>query len=530
MNEAGLELMKRCVDGDATESEREDFVRMLDEDDSLLDAYCEEIRICSALEWHFSIESDLKASVRRRADLVTEMRRRQQKQARWIGLAAAATVMLLVAFYGAYRMIESRPSASFVANELASWTIRHADGTTSTELELKGGERVELERGAIDLDLQDGVRAILEAPAALTLLDHGLVSLKSGRLSVEVSDQAGQGFTVETPGFRATDLGTRFTVDVPADGRAEEIHVTEGLVQVTASARSAPMLRTGQALRLLPDGLLARIPYDPDHFRASLADLRPRHIRWTFDAVETGGFPATGSLGEPGKFSAALRSTFGTAPEPTLVEGLSGMALVLHGEGDFADTGWPAIPADAPFTIAVWFRVSADQKNPEKDDSQSFPRRNLLSWGDFHPEARDRGLALDFPKLENGSVACATVLGSPAEAHVARADPFDGRWHHFVSISQGRSGPDSEPKISHFLDGRRLETAESDLPWIGNHWDPADGDLPSFPLRFGIAAIHAPGLPTFAVTLDDVRVFDAPLGERNVIALYREKPLPTNSP
>src|SRR5690606_19090519 len=52
--------------------------------------------------------------------------------------------------------------------------------------------------------------------------------LPFGRLAAEVPPSA-KGFTVVTPTGNAIDLGTRFGVDVPAQGHAE-IHVFEGEV------------------------------------------------------------------------------------------------------------------------------------------------------------------------------------------------------------------------------------------------------------------------------------------------------------
>ncbi len=519
MNRTGMELMKRCVEGDASESERHDFVRMLSEDDSLLEAYCEEIRICSALEWHYSIESDLKASVRRRSNLVTEMRRRQQEQARWIGLAAAAAIILLAALFGAYRIIDSKPSASFVANDLAQWEIRRSNGKVASKQKLAAGDRIDLKRGAVELSLQDGVRAILEAPATLTLVDRGEVLLGRGCLSTEVRDSAGHGFTVQTPRLRATDLGTRFTINVPAEGTEEEIHIAEGKVRVSAANQGTQILHARQAAVLMPDGSIARVPFDPFSFRPSLDQNFPPYIRWTFDAEESSGFPATGPLGGDRRFSAVLRSTHVLKPAPTLVEGLSGRALVLHGEGDFADTGWTGIPSDAPFSVAVWFRASLERQNHGNDSTRAFPSRNLLSWGAFHSESGSPGMAIDFPWIAKETIGWATVSGNPTRAHVSRADPFDGQWHHLVSVFHG---PNSETEVSHFFDGQRLEATATRAPWVGNHSRP-DTRPQAMPLRLGIAAINVPGLPTFAVTIDDVRVFDTPLHERAVINLFRER-------
>ncbi len=506
MSRTGTDLMKRCIDGAATESERGEFVRMLAADDSLLDAYCEEIRICSALEWHFSIESDLKASVRRRGDLVTEMRRRQQQQARWVGLAAAAAIMLLAALYGAYRILDSKPSASFVGNEFAEWEIRHADGNSSGKQKLSAGDRIDLERGALELSLQDGVHAILEGPADLTLAARGRVILGRGQLSIEVRDEAGNGFTVESPGLRATDLGTRFGI-LCVPGESDEVHVFEGHVEVAARHGtrwgSAKRLGKGQAVRNAPGlpGILRSFAARPSEFSTELPSGLPG-IHISFDEPAKGDLLAAIS---PWPTLAPVLVRPGNAAPLETVDGILGKGIAFPGDGTHIRIdGWPGITDGQPRTIAFWYRI------PAVSGGKNY---SMVSWGSTQPGATGHW-SLGIERMAgNGSLR--SRVGSGERSGQTAPAGNTSAWHHCAVVTDPAISGDQIANTRIYLDGEPVGTESLDggpslLP-------PTDHLL--------IGSHIVPGLPqidALSADLDEFRLIHAALDKSAIRRLYEQ--------
>ncbi len=111
------------------------------------------------------------------------------------------------------------------------------------------GEDHEIAAGSVSLVTARGARIVIEAPAEFRFESPQRLHIRRGRLSADVPPPA-KGFTVITPSGDAVDLGTRFGVDVPAEGAAE-VHVFQGKVVTRASgARENQSLHGGDAVTL----------------------------------------------------------------------------------------------------------------------------------------------------------------------------------------------------------------------------------------------------------------------------------------
>ena len=106
-------------------------------------------------------------------------------------------------------------------------------------------ETITLSAGLLEVRTARGVDVVVEAPAQFRFESPQRLRLERGRLSAEVP-QAGHGFTVVTPAGDAIDLGTRFGIDVPAEG-LPEIHVFEGQVLAKNKSAAVKSLATGEA-------------------------------------------------------------------------------------------------------------------------------------------------------------------------------------------------------------------------------------------------------------------------------------------
>lgn len=158
---------------------------------------------------------------------------------RWMAVAAA----LVLAGIG-LRLWNS----GFAAPAFA--TVEGAAGPEMRPGSVVRGERLHFDRGSVEFRTARGARVVVEAPAEIQFESAQRLRLFRGKIAAECPESA-HGFTVVTPEGYATDLGTRFGVDVPERGAAE-IHVFDG--EVLARPRGngrTDSLKTGAATALV---------------------------------------------------------------------------------------------------------------------------------------------------------------------------------------------------------------------------------------------------------------------------------------
>ena len=102
--------------------------------------------------------------------------------------------------------------------------------------------------GLVELRTEKGAVVVIEAPARFHWPAAERLVLAEGRANADVPEAA-VGFTIETPEAELQDLGTRFGVEVSAQGESR-LHVFEGEVL----ARPAPG-RKSNALNMSPRGV-----------------------------------------------------------------------------------------------------------------------------------------------------------------------------------------------------------------------------------------------------------------------------------
>ncbi|MEO1009629.1 MAG: FecR domain-containing protein, partial [Planctomycetota bacterium] len=155
--------------------------------------------------------------------------------------------------------------------------------SVDTESKLLAGQTVRLERGFMELRLLNGIVVVIEGPAEFTLTSTVKGVLEYGGLAVRVPPGE-EGYVVDTPTARLTDLGTEFAVVVGSSG--DEVHVLDGQVRLEPRAGTLPAagaglvrtLRIGQALRTDLSGSTRLVGARPVEFlgRQRLAELASR--------------------------------------------------------------------------------------------------------------------------------------------------------------------------------------------------------------------------------------------------------------
>jgi hypothetical protein len=145
--------------------------------------------------------------------------------------AIAALLLMLLYVYTIPRPVLPCDVATMVDSINAKWL--------DPESSIKVGNRVwtnqgpvTLKEGIIAIRYDDGVEAVIQAPAEYEILTPTEIAVNYGRIYTKVS-QAGKGFTVKTRNSRIIDLGTEFGVLADVQGDTQ-LHVFKGRTTLIA--------------------------------------------------------------------------------------------------------------------------------------------------------------------------------------------------------------------------------------------------------------------------------------------------------
>jgi hypothetical protein len=187
-----------------------------------------------------------------------------------MGLAAG---IVLLAATSWWIWSDPRTPAEIVASIVRSSGARlEVNGVAQTqpfEQEKLNAGRYALLAGLLEVEMAQGARLILEAPARFVLNSGNKVELLTGNLSARVPESA-VGFRVETPSATVIDLGTEFGVS--ASNTGSEIHVFKGEVLVQTSGETDTLrLTANRASRTDVHSSVPRgIEYNPELFLRTL--------------------------------------------------------------------------------------------------------------------------------------------------------------------------------------------------------------------------------------------------------------------
>lgn len=201
----------------------------------------------------------------------------QRKKTIRTSLLAAAAVVLLSGLLLWQTIAPRKPSvqATFVSTPGSSFTVSHsADAPAKSRAMLTQGSTIRLDHGAVELSLPHDVRAILEAPATLTLVDDRTVDLCRGRGFFEIQSTEGSGFTVITPSHKIVDIGTAFGVDLPIGSDQTHLHVFKGSVRIDGldGKETGEVIRAPKSVSILGSKVLGQIDTQAGRFLRSLPD------------------------------------------------------------------------------------------------------------------------------------------------------------------------------------------------------------------------------------------------------------------
>ncbi len=352
MNPELESLTHRYLDGSISAAEMARFNHLLSESAEARREFVELLNLDSAVAasaagWE---RSDKAVSLSREDSssvaLPSSLPRRSAAKAifthSWTWAAAACLALMLSAWWwqGSQRVLAT------VVNDAGVEEL-----SNGTKLR---GETHSLKGGSVELVSARGAHIVIEAPAEFRFETEQRLRVMRGRLSAEVPPAA-KGFTVITPSGDAVDLGTRFGVDVPANGAAE-IHVFQGEVIAKASGNTNKQsLRGGDAVTM-------------DGGASTVRELRSSAF---IQADEMSGLSAGLAAGQRARSEAALAAM---RNDPALI------ALLDFESGSAQPGVFRTVQGRWPGSQAPEFVHVGDHLKLDVGGDREWPQLTLAAW------------------------------------------------------------------------------------------------------------------------------------------------------
>ncbi|NWK55068.1 FecR domain-containing protein [Verrucomicrobiaceae bacterium N1E253] len=439
MNRHQLEQqIQDCLDGRLSDTEQRELFSYLKQDPEAMRLYC----LSSAMDTGLSRLAKGELSLSSDAENFAELAQRSQKQkmARVSILSAAAILAIsLVVMRLFFVDSEQPPSVAFQTSPGTQFTLTH-DGANNQPVgqSMQPGSRLRLSQGCTELNFGSGVKAIVMAPADLTLHSDKQLYLGQGTAWFHVPKGA-EGFTVKTRELDIVDLGTEFGVLAKANDH-DEVHVLDGKIEVTALRlrKESTTLIAGEARRIDPVGRLVTIPTKRENFLASLPSSLP-FLHWSFDQQRgyqvSGNHPAAGEI-----HTKAIGS-------PLPVPGKNKEALSLNGKGQHVITDWQGFAGKRPRTVAFWLKIPAHadyRKNP-----------GIVGWGDRTQKNGKWKVTLD----NEGPHTPTQMRLSWGNSWITANQPIQpDQWQHITITSTGKLNAKGLPQADIYLNGHKAKT------------------------------------------------------------------------
>ncbi len=222
--------------------------------------------------------------------------------------------------------------------------------------------------------------------------------------------------------------------------------------------------------------------------KAITLDTDPHLVGWwKFD--DSSGKTAVDSSGHGHKGTLEGGLSF----DKSSVSGKTGKALKLEGGDDFVQiTGYKGVTGTRPRTVAAWIKTSRS-------------RGEITSWG-----------LDDFGKMWRYCFIRGRIGITPSGGYFyMKAQIHDDEWHHVAVVVEEAELPNVHDNVKLYKDG---DVAEIDDIGLLDLWPIDTGS--DFNVRIGRG---------FKGLMDDFRIYDRPLSEEEIRALFRlrsSRPLP----
>lgn len=365
--------------------------------------------------------------------------RQRRRLVRFAAFSAAA-ILIATAFVLRLVFLPPAATATLAKSEGTVLSVTHSSSLSKPPPDgaLAPGSTLNIIQGTIELTFESGVRAIVQAPETLTVIDHRSVAMRRGTAWFQVPANAA-GFEVRTPEMRVIDLGTEFGVIARPDA-ADEVHVFKGKVRVEANhgAMEGTNLAANEARATFVNGRISGIPPAPERFLTKLpAGLT--YLHWSFDETDPAAITAVGRHPLAARITASPQALIhGSALRA--VRGKTGRALATDGSGAYLKTTWQGIGGNAPRSMAYWIRLQPDAQYLDP----------VVGWGDRS------GLRAFYSSMVNRDYGERTVAAVSFEEVWYEGTTYldDGQWHHICHVYTGNRLPDGGPEVFGYVDGK----------------------------------------------------------------------------
>jgi hypothetical protein len=412
----------------------------------------------------------------------------------------AIVVSLFVAVLAIVSMLHPEPVvvATIAESVQAQWAQE------PDQPELKPGWMT-LEEGFVRLDLVNGAKVVLQAPARINLETPNQLFLDKGRLVARAGEK-GAGFTVRTPGASIVDFGTEFGVVVDRRG-CSEAHVFEGEVDLRSGPnpkkyRAACRLVENEACSASSNGDLSPVRqarplsfmrHVPSAYELAVLASSPVAY-WRFERTSpTVLLNAANPEINAGRYKGPVQFTDG----PVLGEGKKAMALHCDGQQSCAliqDMTVPSGEYTTGYTHVVWVRADVIREQAILCTNNRDMKGGIRSLA-MTPEGRFEHRL----KGENPDTTGRVISQTAARP---------GRWYHIAVL---RSAFDDR-KL--FVNGVEEATAE-----LSSHGTPRFQDVAC--LGAMPDEVDGSGIPLFQGDLSEVVIYNRALTAEEVRRLYQ---------
>ncbi len=232
-----------------------------------------------------------------------------------------------------------------------------------------GNETIRLDKGMVEIQMDDGAVVVVEAPAEIRLEENNQMFLVQGKVTADVPKSA-IGFTVRTPSATVVDYGTQFGVAVDRFA-ATEAHVLKGQVEMRLgsnvrvfdkalrlSANQAGSV-SGQTLAMIPAAVNQFAYRIPSAFEAAAMGLEPMlYFHFKHNNLRT----FCEMTGKPG-LVITLSPGLSVVSGPQWGQDKPGYAMKLDGVSGYSvGNVYPVASLDTgDYTVAGWVRLDMIQ-------------------------------------------------------------------------------------------------------------------------------------------------------------------------
>jgi hypothetical protein len=206
---------------------------------------------------------------------------------------------------------------------------------------------------------------------------------------------------------------------------------------------------------------------------------------WKFDEASGKTAADSSRYGHKGTLKGDLSFSAGSLPgEGNSASGRIGKALKLQGGDDYVEiTGYKGVTGTRPRTVAAWIRTTTD-------------RGEIISWG-----------ADDYGKMWTFGFIRGRIGVTPKGGYLYINDAVhDNQWHHLAAVVRKAELPNLHDDVKLYKDGTLAEIHDIGLLDL---WPIETGS--KFDMRIGRG---------FNGLIDDVRIYDRPLSEDEIKALF----------